>query len=126
MKQLAILAMLVIQAPSAMAADPACRNNPNLIGECYTTHGVVLMSADALVVLAVTGSSGRLRLSVSAPSASSGSDMPPKISDILTRDLHSEIEGEFDVCPVRAQISLVDGAVCIESVSHMSVRQGTP
>jgi hypothetical protein len=118
---LAVLMSLVTS--NAFAADAGCKGNPALTGRCYMVRGDVFMSGDMGPVLGPDGASHE-RLGI-RPAPNGESDMPDSIENPLLNDLHAEIQGVFEVCPIPAVPNQFPRGytkfICINSASGLSV-----
>ena len=114
----------VIGPALATASDAGCKENPQLIGQCYVAHGEVLLSADVGPVFVPLYHDKIVFIIRAAPN--SRKDMPKEVTDILLRDLHGYIHGTYRVCPIPTQPTQFPPDythfVCIDSVSAIRVK----
>jgi len=121
-KWIATTSLVLFGATSSMADEHACRTSRHLLGRCQHIHGTVFMSADAGIMIGIDGR--RWRYSVTAPTNSDW-DMPRALYRPFEQSLHNEVQGDFEICPVRSTMlpTLIDGAYCISTARHLSVRK---
>ena len=120
-----LLFMLGLALPvSAVASDAGCKENPQLIGQCYVVRGEIAVSADVGPIF-MPEFDYKQRFIV-RPAPNSKKDMPKKVTNILTNDLNAYVHGIYHVCPIPTQPTQFPPAythfVCIDSVSAIRVK----
>jgi hypothetical protein len=122
MRLLSLVIAITLTTLPVSAADLGCKANPKLLERCRFERGDVFMSADIGPVLGLEHVQGRLIIR-SAPGSSK--DMPSVIANLLSKDLHNEVEATYEVCPIPSQPDQFPAGtyryVCINSASHISV-----
>jgi hypothetical protein len=84
-------------------------------------HGILNLSADAAEVLWLENPK---RTIIIRAAKGSGQDMPEELLEIFDKDFRSNIEGDFEVCPIQPEEAPAGSAFgCINSASHMVVKK---
>lgn len=121
----AVVLGVVMAGSAGLAADQGCKGNRALTGACYIVRGDVFLTADIGPALSVTGQ--RALIIRAAPN--SQLDMPENVGNALSDDLHAEIEGMYEVCPIPEQPSQfppgITRYICINSASGVVVHHPT-
>jgi len=111
----------VLYCPITMAADFVCKSSPVLTGQCSVMHGILNLSADAGEVLWLENP----KRSIVIRAADDGDqDMPEELLKIFDKDFRSNIEGDFEVCPIQPKELPANSVFgCINSASHVMVKK---
>ena len=119
----ALAGFLALSGTAAIAAEAGqtCRTSHNLVGACFTVHGILSNSpSGAYLALAEAGR----KLLVLDRQSRRGDDVIPAEARALFGPIPSgSLEGDYIVCPFdRTHLGRMQ-AVCIETASHLSLRQ---
>jgi hypothetical protein len=119
-KAAALLALTLISASDALAADQGCKSSHALIGRCYTVRGSLSLATEigVYIELAQPGKTLSVR---NAPDHDSPQVLPENVLHVLrTPPRPYQILGTYEVCPVPSQPPLIKAPhVCIESATGL-------
>ena len=115
MRQFWITAFCTLIGSSALAQS-GCAGDKRLVGACFKVHGRLSVGADSWVELWPIGTKrllGVMDIDSRAPF------MPEQVEKMLTP--HTEVYGDYLVCPFTQSKPRVRQYVCIESAEHIVV-----
>lgn len=120
---MACLAVIVLSyVPSAGANE--CRDDPEVVGQCFTVHGRVAVGADMTTDLWPVGTKRLLGIQY-PPESVRNRYAEPFIPENLKVVLNPEtaVFGDFVVCPFTTDVPGRLRFVCIQSASHLVARR---
>jgi len=120
MRTLTLLAVL-ITLPIA-SETPQCKGNPKLIDKCFTVHGRATFGPGT-PALRIWPTGTHRMLGVTAGPVADDGDAPICPKEMLRFTAGMEEYGDFVVCPFTPDKPDHMQMVCVESVSHLVVRQ---
>ncbi len=118
-KRVLILLALVIPA---FAAQPKCKENPKIVGACYSVRGRLSAGADTVRLWLWPVGTKRMLGVTGGPSLDDDDD-PIFPQNLRFNSLQEEIYGDFEVCPFTPEREGTMRLVCIESASKLVVRR---
>jgi hypothetical protein len=116
-----ILVMLLIAVP-VFAAQPKCKENPKIIGACYSVHGRVTLGADTVRLWLWPVGTNRM-LGVTAGPTPDDADDPIYPQSLKFNSGDEAIYGDFEVCPFTLERKGAMQLVCIETASNLIVKR---
>ena len=120
MKSLASVAALLLGisvATEAVAIE--CRDDPKIVEQCFNVHGRITVYANMRAYLWPVGTHRLLQFNYPEPAADYPY-MPKKLFDLLSDD--KVVYGDFEVCPFTPDVAGAVRYVCIQSASHLVIR----
>lgn len=119
-----ILVTLVLVIP-ALAVQPKCKGNPNVVAACYSARGRLSLGADT-VRLRLWPVGTKQMLGITAgPSLDDAVD-PIVPSNLSFKHGDEDIYGDFEVCPFTPEQKGAMRLVCIESASKLVMKRSSP
>jgi hypothetical protein len=117
----AFLAMAVISASGAFAADQGCKTSHALTGRCYVVRGKISLATEIGATLEISGVKKTLVIRA-APDGDRLKILPDNVLALIRKEPRpAEVSGTYQVCPVPAESPLVKAEhVCVESGSNLS------
>jgi hypothetical protein len=116
------LLVLLVMAIPAFAAPPKCKENPKVIGACYSVHGRLTRGADTVGLWLWPVGTKRM-LGVTAGPRLDDADDPIWPQNLKFEHGDDAIFGDFEVCPFTPERKGEMLLVCIESASHVVVKR---
>ena len=129
MRPVAVILLILLLAYNSAPAQTGtpetsqkpCREQPGLVGKCFTVRGRLSLYNGAPTVRLWRAGTRRM-LGVSGSYAEAGySSIPAEIERQL--DWETEVWGVFVVCPFTPQRPREMQMICIESGKHLSTRK---
>ena len=101
----------------------ACKGNPKVVDQCFEIHGRVRVVNGAGTVIWRIGTDRKLEVEYEelVPDNFSKAMYKGKTEDIYSRDMF----GDFEVCPLTKSKEGEMQMVCVESASHLVIRENT-
>lgn len=118
---LALLAVLFTMSLHGQQV-PSCKGNAHLVGQCFKVHGRVRIVNGAGMVIWRIGTDRILEVEDEEIIIPDGlSKAVSKPGDVYGRDIF----GDFEVCPLTKSKPGEMQMVCVESASHLVIRENT-
>jgi len=106
----------------AIAAQPKCKGNPQVIAACYSIHGRLRLGADTVRLWLWPVGTKRFLGVTGGPVLDDA--IAPIYPQSIKFDSDTEaIFGDFEVCPFTPEKEGAMRLVCIESASHLVVKR---
>jgi hypothetical protein len=124
-KSLALASVLIgasAVGPGSAAAEEACKENPRLVGQCFSVHGRLSVHANLRPYLSVRGS-GRL---IGIASLDGQIIMPAELVGKFEQSVDRQVSGDFEVCPFTRRRPGVMQLGCIAGAKHLTATEGKP
>jgi hypothetical protein len=116
MKHICVVLLLVVPA---VAAPRSCKNNPRVIGACYTVHARATFGPGTPGLRLWPVGTKRM-LGITAGPRADDADEPICPEEMLTFTPGVEsVWGDFEVCPFTPESKGEMQMVCVESASHL-------
>jgi hypothetical protein len=115
--------LLLVAARPAEASE--CEDDPAVVASCFTVHGRVARYVDATIFLWPVGTKRLLDVAYPRRWEHGWSDpfMPARLRALI--DAEAKVFGDFKVCPFEPEQPGAARHVCIQSASHLVVRQSS-
>ncbi len=121
-----VLLLVSIGLIPGFAATPKCKDNPKIVGACYSVHGRLSRGADT-VILRLWPAGTKRMLGVTGGPTLDDADAPIWPQSLKFTSGDEDIYGDFEVCPFTPERKGAMQFVCIESASHVVIkRQSSP
>ncbi|WP_446743846.1 hypothetical protein [Silvibacterium acidisoli] len=104
------------------AGAPRCKDNPKIVAACFMVHGRLSAGADTIQIRLWPIGTKRM-LGVSDGPAINDAEHPIYPKALRFPDGNGAIYGDFEVCPFTPKRDGEMQFVCIESASHVIVKQ---
>jgi hypothetical protein len=116
------LSILLVLALPAFGGQPKCKENPKVIGACYSVHARATYGNGTPAMRLWPVGTKRMLGVTAGPVADDADDpiFPAEIS--FGKDVES-IYGDFEICPFTQEHPGAMRMVCIQSASHMVVKR---
>jgi hypothetical protein len=99
-----------------------CKRNPKVVDKCYTVHGRANFGPGTPALRIRLIGTNRM-LGVTAGPVADDADAPICPKEMLRFNAGTEEFGDFEVCPFTSDKPGHMRLVCVDSVSHLVVRQ---
>jgi hypothetical protein len=100
-----------------VASAQSCKNNPKIIGACYTVHARATEGADTVRIYLWPVGSKRMLGVTGGPTLDDA--VAPIFPINLRIDPGEQVYGDFEVCPFTPERKGHLQLVCVESASHL-------
>ena len=106
----------------SVVTGTSCKENPQVIGECFTVHGRLgLVNGTPSVRLWKTGTDRILGIAEGSFTLSGYRNLPETIEKQLNQDIY--LYGDYIVCPFTPDKPGTMQHICIESVANLTIKR---
>ena len=113
---------ILVSSPLTAQQSQSCKSNPYLVGQCFKLHGrASVVNGPGLIIWRI--GTGRI-LGVQGEEE----NIPDTLSEALHKggDVYrTDVFGDFEVCPLTKSKPGEMQWVCVESASHLVIRENT-
>lgn len=122
--RLHLLVIVVLAFSPKFASASKCKGNPKVIGACYVVHGRLSRGADTVRLWLWPVGTKRM-LGVTGGPTLDDADAPIWPQSIQFTSGNEEVYADFEVCPFTPERKGAMQFVCIESASHIVIKQSS-